>query len=623
MALPSPLKLDTYDIIICGGGTAGCVLAARLSEDPNLTVLLLEAGENANDDPRISTPMLFPAVLDNPERDWCFMSEPSPGLNGRRIAMPRGKMLGGSSAINVMCLIYPSKAGIDGWAEMGNPGWDWEGLTPYFRKFKTYYPPSAEIKEKLAMDWITDPEVQGKDGPIAASYPTSLDPVHEAWIKTWKGLGKAVTGDPLTGHHTGGYISAVSVNPEKGTRSHAGVEYYVPAANRPNLHVVTGALIDKVELDNRDPTAVKATGVTFIYSNLTYTAWAKREVIISGGAIGSPAILERSGIGSTSVCASAGIKNIIDNPGVGENLQDHLMCGLSYEVKDGVITGDVMRDPNVVQQVMELYQTSKSGPLAMGGSYTFAYTPLLDFLDNPGKPTRQELVDLLDRYNPEMNDALTDPNFKSEKAHAAFKRRMILSPEEASATLCLHPVQCQTGKESPKEIFGFLVDGNFVTLLPQLTHPFSRGNVHIVSKDPQTYPKIDPNYFSNPIDAEIMARHMMQCEILVKAPPFCDMFKPGGRRLPEGKDALTLEHALDVVRSGATSNYHQCGTCAMMPLALGGVVDERLKVHGTTNLRVCDASIFPLQVRGNIQSTVYAVAEKGSDIIKEDLLSGR
>ena len=177
-------------------------------------------------------------------------------------------------------------------------------------------------------------------------------------------------------------------------------------------------------------------------------------------------------------------------------------------------------------------------------------------------------------------------------------------------------------KESGKDKYGINEPENYVTLLPQLAHPFSRGSIHIQSKDADVHPKIDPNYLSHPLDVEILARHMQQAETLMATPPLSDFLKPGGRRLPSGHDASTLERAREFVRAASTSNYHPCGTCAMLPADLGGVVDSRLKVHGTTNLRVCDASIFPVQVRGNIMSTVYAVAEKGADIFKEDLRAG-
>ena len=608
----SPLKLNEYDIIICGGGLAGCVLVRRLSENSGLNILMLEAGENANDDFRISTPGLFNMVMDNPERDWQFMAEPSPGLNGRKMAWPRGKCIGGSSAINLMAMQYPTKASIDSWAELGNPGWDWDSLAPYYRKSQRLCPPSKDVEESLNIDFL-DPKVQGTDGPICASYPGGLDPIQKAWVDTWKGLGKTITGDPLHGIHTGGFTSPSSVDPEKGERSHAGNEYYQPVTERENLHVVTGAMIEKIELDASIPDDAVATGVTFTHTGQRFTAKARREVILSAGTVGSSTLLELSGIGNKSVLEPLGINAIIGNPNVGENLQDHLMCSSSFEVRDDVVTADRMRDPAAIQKAMEQYQTSKSGPLAGGGGYSYAYTALTDFL--PLSP-KEDLGKLVDQY---FSPNSSDTKVTVESHHATYMRRTLTSPTESSATMCLLNIQFGGHQLYPKDIFGISEPENYVTLTTTIGHSFSRGSIHISSADSNVHPTIRPEYFSHPLDVEVMARHLQQMEIVARSEPFASLLKPRGRRLPEGHDASTLERARSFARHSAASMYHQVGTCAMMSKGLGGVVDARLKVYGTRNLRVCDASVFPMEIRGNIMASVYAVAEKGSDIFKEDL----
>lgn len=311
--MSSPLKLDSFDFIICGGGTAGCVLAARLTEDPDVSVLMLEAGEDANNDPRISTPALFSALYDDPDRDWQYKSEPSQGLHGRRLHHPRGKCIGGSSAINLMAMMYPSKSGLDTWAELGNPGWDWESMAPYYRKFQTHVKPPKDVEEALEIDYL-DGEFSGTDGPIKASFPQTLHPLQQAWIDTWKGLQRR--GNPIDGVGNGGFAVPACIDVKTGKRSHAGYEYYEPVKDRSNLHTVTGALIEKIELDQRFPDA-KATGVVFSVGGKQHVAKARHEVILCTGTFGSPQILELSGIGSAELCKSLGIKSIIDNPSVG------------------------------------------------------------------------------------------------------------------------------------------------------------------------------------------------------------------------------------------------------------------------------------------------------------------
>ena len=304
---------------------------------------------------------------------------------------------------------------------------------------------------------------------------------------------------------------------------------------------------------------------------------------------------------------------LIDNPAVGENLQDHLLSGIGLEVNEGVMTGELMRDPEFAKAIMQLYQTNKSGPLCGGGMGSCALMPLVDYLRGDGK---KEITQLLDEH---LNSSHHAVKYPAEKVHNDIIRTILQSPNDASASVFMVPQQANLDQgPSPKDIFRMAVPGNFITVGVALQHPFSRGNVHINTRDPSAKPTVDPKYFSHPLDLEIFARHMLWLETIVKTQPLATFLKQNGRRNPGDTFMNDVPTAKKYLKETVLSNWHPAGTCAMMPREIGGVVNQRLIVHGTSNLRVVDASVFPLIPRGNIQSSVYAVAERAADLIKED-----
>lgn len=538
-------------------------------------------------------------------------------------------MLGGSSAINQLALIYPSKSSIDAWARLGNKGWDFETLVPYYQKFHTFNPPSAQTAESLATDYI-DKAVQGQSGPIQSSFPEFLGPLGKAWPETFKNLNFAMTTDPLSGQSIGGFSYLSSIDPKNWERSHAGSAYYAPVADRPNLHLYTNSQVEKIifekprrirgtELRIHDPVEysdeqsyeeIVAVGVRFTRNGKREIRRARDEVILCAGVFQSPQILEISGIGSPNLLRSHGIQVVVENPNVGENLQDHPVTGMSFEVVDGLPTIDMIRDPQVIQAAMGAYQSSRQGPLT-SGFHSVASLPVVEFLSEKGK---SELAQLLDTHAHTSSTSQSP----SQSSQYAILRSILESPSDGSIIIGMGASQLHFHKELQRDIYAITDPGNYMSFLVALAHPYSRGTVHIASASPSDPPTIDPQYLSNPLDLEILSRHMRFIPTIAETQPLASLVKDGGRRLPPNVDISSVDAAKEHCKRNLITNNHPCGTCAMLPSEKGGVVDDRLRVYGVSGLRVVDASIFPMIPRGNIQSSVYAVAERAADLIRED-----
>ena len=481
-------------------------------------------------------------------------------------------------------------------------------MMPYYRKCHTLTSPLPEISEHLGIDWI-DENVRGTSGPIQASFQGVVqDPLSKAWVQTFKGLQYGLCRDPFAGEAMGGYSSPITVDPESKTRSYAANSYFASAASRPNLTVLTGVSVNNIILENGNGIAT-AKGVHVIVKDKEFTVKAGKEVILAAGAFQTPKLLELSGIGDRRLLEAHSIQVFIDNPNVGENLQDHLMTGISFEVMDGIFTGDglMRQEPEITEMAMQMYTTAKAGPLCAGGIGSYAFMPLLNSL---GSDNGASLERVLQECKPQ------DPN---DAIHYDYVRSILESDKKASASMFMFPAQVNLHNDpSAKKFTQDLAPGNYVSLGVALLHPLSRGSVHISSANPSHEPHIDPKYLSQALDVEVFAHHLRFLERLAGSEPFVSLLKPGGRRNHPTAFIKDLNAARDYIRQSAISNNHPACTCAMKPIEHGGVVGERLVVHGTANLRIVDASIMPTIPGGNIQSSVYAVAERAADLIKED-----
>ncbi|MCJ1243256.1 hypothetical protein MMC30_000453 [Trapelia coarctata] len=571
------LESTSFDIIIVGGGISGLVVASRLSEDPHIHVLVIEAGANRLNDPRITVPGLAPSMYFDPDFDWCHMST--------------------------------HQSGFDAWGKFGNPGWSWEAISPYFRKFHTLTFPSSNICEQLDLGYLAK-ELNGTSGPVQASFgEDSYNAFNLAWSQTFKNLNHDLTGDPISGVATGAFTNPGAIDPKTRTRSHAGNTYYNPqVSKRPNLHVLTEALVEKVLLQQTPDGSVIAIGVRVsIKAGEKHDVLAKDEVILAAGTIKTPQLLELSGIGGADLLKQHGIDVVVDNASVGENLQEHGYVPFSWEIADDHQSGDILRQPEVMAAVMEAHQKFQAGPLGVCATGS-SYMPLVDISED-------ELNKLPDTHLTEH----TYNDFPSKKRQYELLRQILQSPHDGSGQYTLAPFQLNPRHgPSPKGIYGMGTEGNYISIVSVLNHSFSRGSVHIKSANPTLQPVFDPRMLSHPLDLELLSRHVQWLETLAATEPMVSLLKKNGRRIHSDKAVRDLETAKEVTRETTICHYHVVGTCAMMPREMGGVVNERLVVYGTQNLRIVDASIFPLIPRGNTQSSVYAITERAADIIRED-----
>ena len=603
----SSARTEAYDFILVGAGTASCLIASRLSQQlPDHQILVLEAGQHLRDDPKVRTPGLSPTLQSDPAYDWQYLTAPEPGLNARRVKHPRGKLVGGSSAINSHSVVFPNCEWQDRLAEellpdSGRADWSSVGMRDCYRRWQ------ADNSERRVND-----DGRSLDG-VQTSCPRTLDVLQSHWTKAFEELGHPTGTTGFVKSSAGAVTVDNAVDDTRGERSHAGTAFLEPALKRGNVTLRTGVNVDKIAFDEVKTAdgRLNARGVRYIHQDEEHLITAQ-EIILCAGVFESPAILERSGIGSMKVLAAGNVPVLYELPGVGENLQDHLNCSLSCETQDNIPTDDeVLRNPELKKAALLEYERSHTGRLSEGSAYSFAFTPL-QMLEPPSET--QELVEMVDTWVAEESNP-------SLRVQYSIIRKAIENPNEATATTFLLRSQRHRDGDSMPKGTPPVVDGNYVTVVAMLAHPFSRGSCHISSNSPHQ-PEIKFNYLSHPLDTEILARHMRLIERLFQQPTFSAITKPEGKRLPRSfpYPISSLEDAKRILPINAATNYHPCGTCSMMREDLGGVVNEQLRVYGTKNVRVCDASVLPIIPRGNILTAVYAFAEKAVEIICREAL---
>ena len=524
------------DFVVVGAGSAGCVIANRLSEDPATTVILLEAG-GRDSNPWIHIPVGYFKTMNNPAVDWCYETEPDPGLAGRSIKWPRGKVLGGSSSLNGLLYVRGQPEDYDRWRQMGNVGWAWDDVAPLFRR--------SEDREGGA------DAHHGAGGPLAVSNMRLKREICDAWVEAAVAAGYPFNPDYNGASQEGvGYFQFTC---RKGRRCSSATAFLKPARRRPNLRVLTRAQAKRVVVEGG-----RARGVEILRDGIVETLTARREVVLSAGAIGSPQLLMLSGIGAAGELGRFGIPVVSDRAEVGCNLQDHLQARLVFKCRSRTMNDEVSSFWRRLGIALE-YALHRTGPMTMAASLATGFLKTRDELATP---------DIQFHVQPWSAD----------------------SPEAG-----VHPFSA------------------FTASVCQL-RPESRGTLALQSPHAEDPPAIHPNYLATRTDCDTLVAGIRIAREIAARAPLADMveaeFQPG----PEaGDDAALLAWA----RATATTIYHPTGTCRMGPDE-AAVVDDRLRVRGIGGLRVADASIMPEIVSGNTNAPTIMIGEKASDLIRSE-----
>ncbi len=540
MAFGTIEDLGSWDYVVVGAGTAGCVLANRLTEDGRTRVLLLEAG-GKDDWIWFHIPVGYLYCMGNPRADWGFKTTAQPGLAGRALNYPRGRVLGGSSSINGMIYMRGQSADYDHWRQLGNTGWGWDDVMPYFLKSEDHFAP--------------EPGVHAGGGPLRIERQRLKWPILEAVRDAAAEIGIPKVDDFNRGDNEGS--SYFQVTQKRGVRWNAAKAFLRPALKRANLRVVTGAIVRRLELDGRS-----VTGLELEVDGRACKAGVGGEVLLAAGAVGSPHILELSGIGDPERLGRVGIEARHALPGVGENLQDHLQIRTQFGVSNALTLNTLSASLTGKGRIAAEYALLRTGPMTMAPSQLGIFAR-----SDPAYAT----ANIQYHVQPLSLDAFGEP---------------------------LHPYPA-------------------ITLSVCNLRPESRGGVHAASPDPKAPPAIDPNYLDTVADRRVAGdaiRHARRLMAASAMRPYAPKeLKPG----PEVDGDAALADAAGRI---ATTIFHPVGT-AKMGSDERAVVDVRLKVHGLEGLRVVDASVMPTITSGNTNAPVTMIAEKAADMIREDARS--
>lgn len=592
---PHSFSLKSFDYLVIGGGTTGLAVAARLSDDPHSLVGVIEAGEHMADN-TILVPGFAASGVGNPRYDWLLSSTPQQFVNNRTIGLGRGKLLGGTSAMNFLGYTRASKTEYDGWGELGNPGWSFDALLPDMKAAERWTPPTKQAANTFFAN--DDPANHGTQGAVLTTGYTAFSSIVPPYVNSLQSLGVNVNKASHGGKTIGTWSVTATLDPVNRTRSYSTTAFYDPNSARSNLVLLTGAQATKIALKNQANGQKTATSVTFVANdNKTYTATARKEIIISAGTIKTPQLLELSGIGQAKLLQSLGIPVQINLPGVGEKLQDHPGVIATFQTLDNATTWDELQTPALAAQQFQEYESDREGLYSAAPS-TASYIPLVDFLDQPSIVALKASLDKALKADPKFNT----PEF-------AMQRRWLDDPTIPLMELILFP---QSAGILPPNATSA---NRFYTISALLNHAWSRGSTHITSKNGLVAPSIDMNYLNSPanIDAQFFIAILRFCLKISQTQPMRSLTEAVLAPALNATDADLIEWT----KEHLNTNYHLIGTAAMLPRNNDGVVDPEFLVYGTSNLRVVDASIFPMHIATHPVATLYGIAERAARVIRQ------
>ncbi len=530
--------MEKFDYIIVGSGSSGSVIANRLSEINNINICVLEAG-GTNQHPFIKMPAGFIKTINDKRFNWCFKTEASQGVNNREIFFPRGKGFGGSSSINGHLYVRGQPDDYNQWAQLGNLGWGYDDILPYFKK--------SEYRAD------GNDEYRGKDGPLFVTDIVEKHPICEEFIKGSKELGIALQQDYNSGNQEGIFYYQRTI--KNGMRFSASDAFLKPALKRKNLEIHSNTMVLNIIFENK-----KAIGLVCKKNNKIFKIFAEKEIILCAGAIGTPHLLQVSGVGNPEHLKNIGVSVVHENKNIGEGLQDHYAVRVSNSINKPVSLNERARGYKLGLEIMKWFIVKK-GLISYSPAHVGAFLKSSPEIDLP---------DLQFVFTP-----------------ASYTEGMI----------------------------GKLQNTPGITCGVWQSRPHSRGYVKAISNDINAPPLIQPNYLKEQIDQDLMIEGVKRCRALLKTSNINEISLR--ENLP-GKDIKTDKEILDYIRNNGGTVYHAIGSCRM-GIDNNAVVNSELKVNGIQNLRIADASIMPTMPSGNTNAATMMIAEKASDLIKKEM----